>query len=95
MWDVAGSFEGLGLGHPVQWGRWGNEKGPDAAGAGCYVYMDSQATLGVTTEILGAGSDCDTLPDPGAPHALYGAFMPSIPLHNAAKVRDAVPPPSR
>ena len=59
IWPVVQRFQDAGLGAPVQWGRWGVEEHP---GSGCYVYCDSQASLGVTVEILGAGSGCDSLP---------------------------------
>ena len=45
----------------VQYGRWGTINTP---GAGCYVYVDSQASLGVTVEILANEFDCDSLPAP-------------------------------
>jgi hypothetical protein len=57
--DTVQAFELAGLGQAVQWGRWGQI---DKPGAGCYVYMDSQKTLGVTTEILANGQWCDSLP---------------------------------
>ena len=60
VWPVVESFVAAGLGPAVQWGRWGALNKP---GSGCYVYLDSQATLGVTVEILGASSgECDGLP---------------------------------
>jgi hypothetical protein len=61
IWPVVERFEAAGLGKAVQWARWG---GVDVPGAGCYVYMDSQTTLGVTTEILASGEFCDSLPAP-------------------------------
>jgi len=59
VWPVVEAFTAAGLGGAVQWGRWGKE---DTASGGCYVYMDSQLTLGVTTEILASGVGCDSLP---------------------------------
>ena len=59
VWDVVQAFQAVGLGPAVQWGRWGTEEHP---GSGCYVYMDSQDTLGVTTEILASETWCDSLP---------------------------------
>lgn len=59
IWDVVTSFTAAGLGPAVQWGRWGAEEHP---GSGCYVYMDSQKSLGVTTEILASENWCDSLP---------------------------------
>ena len=60
VWPVVQVFKESGLGEPVQWGRWGEINKP---GSGCYVYMDSQKTLGVTIEILGgSGGECDGLP---------------------------------
>jgi hypothetical protein len=61
VWAVAQRFQAAGLGDPVQWGHWGvlNQDG-----SGCYVYMDSVQSLGVTTEILGNGAFCDGLPLP-------------------------------
>lgn len=64
IWPVVEAFESAGLGSAVQWGRWGTI---DTPGSGCYVYMDSQLTLGVTVEILASESDCDDLPAPPAP----------------------------
>lgn len=64
VWDVVARFQQAGLGAPVQWGRWGTLHKP---GAGCYVYMDSTKTLGVTTEILANGDFCDSLPAPPPP----------------------------
>ena len=61
IWPVVQRFQQAGLGAPVQWARWGDI---DKPGSGCYVYMDSQATLGVTTEILANEADCDDLPAP-------------------------------
>lgn len=61
IWPVVQAFSAAGLGPAVQWGRWGV---PDQPGSGCYVYMDSQATLGVTVEILANDQDCDDLPYP-------------------------------
>lgn len=61
IWTVVENFQAAGLGTYVQWGRWGTI---DTAGAGCYVYMDSQTTLGVTVEILANENDCDDLPAP-------------------------------
>ena len=58
VWPVVEAFTAAGLGPAVQWGRWGQED----HGGGCYVYMDSQLTLGVTTEILAADAGCDSLP---------------------------------
>lgn len=59
VWTTVQAFERAGLGSAVQWGRWGEI---DHDGSGCYVYMDSQQSLGVTTEILASGSWCDSLP---------------------------------
>ena len=59
IWSIVEAFTAALLGPPVQWGRWGVE---DTNSGGCYVYMDSQSTLGVTTEILGSDSGCDSLP---------------------------------
>ena len=59
VWDVVQRFSAAGLGAAVQWGRWGTE---DRASGGCYVYMDSQETLGVTVEILSSSTGCDSLP---------------------------------
>ena len=59
VWDVVTAFTAAGLGPAVQWGRWGTI---DTASGGCYVYMDAEASLGVTVEILAAGSWCDSLP---------------------------------
>lgn len=59
IWPVVEAFTAAQLGAPVQWGRWGVE---DTNSGGCYVYIDSQSSLGVTTEILGAESGCDSLP---------------------------------
>lgn len=61
VWPVVEAFTAAGFGSAVQWGRWGEE---DTPGGGCYVYLDSQLTLGVTTEILSADSGCDSLPAP-------------------------------
>ena len=58
IWPVVEAFAAAGLGPAVQWGRWGAED----HGGGCYVYMDSQLTLGVTTEILAGDAGCDSLP---------------------------------
>ena len=60
IWPVIEKFEAAGLGLATQWGRWGEINKPDS---GCYVYMDSQASLGTTLEILGGHSgECDSLP---------------------------------
>merc|ERR1712232_1489369 len=59
IWPVVECFEATGLGNAVQWGHWGIM---DKPGSGCYVYMDSQKTLGATLEILAKESDCDSLP---------------------------------
>ena len=59
VWDTVTAFMAAGLGPAVQWGRWGTI---DTAGGGCYVYMDAEASLGVTVEILAAGTWCDSLP---------------------------------
>jgi hypothetical protein len=64
LWEAAQKFEKAGLGKAVQWARWGNEKGPDAPGSGCYAYIDTQDKLGVTAEILANGEHCDSLPAP-------------------------------
>ena len=66
VWPVVQAFEGAGLGRAVQWGRWGNANGTDAPGAGCYAYVDSQGSLGVTIELLAERTDCDSLPAPPA-----------------------------
>jgi len=65
IWPVVERCEAAGLGNAVQWGHWGVM---DKPGSGCYVYMDSQKTLGVTFEILAKENDCDSLlaaPDEG------------------------------
>eukprot|EP00039_Didymoeca_costata_P010218 m.136941 g.136941 ORF g.136941 m.136941 type:complete len:213 (-) comp14741_c0_seq7:50-688(-) len=59
IWPAVQKFEKAGLGIAKQWARWGEMEHP---GSGCYVYMDSQETLGVTTEILANEHDCDSLP---------------------------------
>ena len=59
VWSTVTAFAAAGLGEAVQWGRWGVI---DTAGAGCYVYMASEASLGVTVEILANGAACDSLP---------------------------------
>ena len=60
VWPVVVNFTAAGLGPAVQWGRWGDLNKP---GSGCYVYMDSQKTLGTTAEILGGSNgECDGLP---------------------------------
>lgn len=59
VWDTVTAFTAAGLGEAVQWGRWGTI---DTAGAGCYVYMASEASLGVTVEILANEDACDSLP---------------------------------
>ncbi len=60
VWPVVQALAAAGLGDPVQWGRWGDINQP---GSGCYVYCDTQGTLGVTIEILGGDSgECDSLP---------------------------------
>ena len=62
VWPVVEAAAGAGIGRPVQWGRWGEINKP---GSGCYVYVDSQVTLGVTIEILGGSEgECDSLPAP-------------------------------
>lgn len=61
IWPVVSSFTAAGLGEAVQWGRWGV---PDQPGAGCYAYMDSQGSLGVTVELLASEADCDDMPYP-------------------------------
>lgn len=60
VWAYASAFSAT-YGAMVQWGRWGT---PDQPGSGCYVYVDSQASLGVTVEILANERDCDSLPFP-------------------------------
>jgi hypothetical protein len=64
IWPAVQRFQAAGLGDPVQWAHWGKV---DQPGSGCYVYMDSQLTLGVTVEILANEADCDDLPAP--PHS--------------------------
>lgn len=64
IWNVVTAFSQAQLGPWVQYGRWGTL---GTAGAGCYVYMDAQGTLGVTVEILANGPDCDGLPMPPPP----------------------------
>ena len=63
IWPAVQRFAAAGLGHPVQWARWGVLGEPTA---GCYVYVDSQTTLGVTTEVLANGHYCDSLRPPPA-----------------------------
>jgi hypothetical protein len=64
LWPVVQKFEAAGLGKAVQWARYGNTGPNTNPGGGCYVYMDSQATLGVTAEILANGPFCDAMPAP-------------------------------
>jgi len=66
LWAAVQRAEAAGLGKAMQWARWGNEHGADQPGAGCYVYIDSQATLGVTVELLANGPHCDRLPAPSS-----------------------------
>lgn len=84
LWSFVERFQDAGLGNAVQWARWNNNgaKGPEDPTAGCYVYLDSQASLGVTVEILANAANCDRLPSPSqvSPYA----WMPSVPLGNAA-----------
>eukprot|EP00035_Acanthoeca_spectabilis_P037471 m.45501 g.45501 ORF g.45501 m.45501 type:complete len:201 (+) comp8642_c0_seq2:88-690(+) len=61
VWPVVLRFQAANLGQAIQWGHWGTI---DQPGSGCYVYMDSVNTLGVTTEILANGAYCDDLPLP-------------------------------
>jgi hypothetical protein len=89
IWEVVTNFEKAGLGHAVQWARWGNEKGPNVPGSGCYVYLDSQSTLGWTTEVLATGPQCDSLPTPE--QSSKTAWMPSVKLQNAAKDGETYP----
>jgi hypothetical protein len=64
VWPVVEAAASAGIGPPVQWGRWGDINRP---GSGCYVYVDSQKTLGVTVEVLGGSEgECDGLPAPPA-----------------------------
>jgi diketogulonate reductase-like aldo/keto reductase len=83
------NFQAAGLGHPVQWARWGNAQGPNVLGAGCYVYLDSQRTLGVTTELLATGPQCDTLPLPV--QVSDTDWMPGVKLRNAAQPGEEYP----
>jgi hypothetical protein len=62
LWPVVQKFEAVGLGKAKQWARFNNEKGPEQGG--CYVYIDTQKTLGVTIELLANGPQCDSLPAP-------------------------------
>lgn len=60
VWPVVQALSAAGLGEAVQWGRWGDINQP---GSGCYVYCDTQMSLGVTIEILGGDAgECDSLP---------------------------------
>ena len=59
VWDVVSNFTKSGWGQAVQWGHWGTF---GASGSGCYVYVDSQQSLGVTVEILGGAGNCGNLP---------------------------------
>ena len=59
VWATVTAFTAKGFGQPVQWGHWGTY---GTAGSGCYVYVDSQLSLGVTVELLGGESNCGNLP---------------------------------
>lgn len=61
IWPVVQAFTaGCGANcTAVQWGRWGTI---DTPGAGCYVYVDARAFLGLTVEILASDTMCDSLP---------------------------------
>ena len=61
IWPLIERIEDSGLGQAVQWARWGTINKP---GSGCYVYINTVETLGVTMEILANGPHCDTLPKP-------------------------------
>jgi len=59
VWQVATAFMNSKWGQIVQFGHWG-EYGTE--GSGCYVYLDSQLSLGVTVELLGGMTNCANLP---------------------------------
>ncbi len=59
VWEVAQAFTNQGFGQSVQWGHWGSY---GMAGSGCYVYVNSQISLGVTVELLGGVTNCANLP---------------------------------
>ena len=59
VWAVTQSLTAAGLGPAVQWGHWGTY---GQSGSGCYVYVDTQASLGVTVELLGGEANCANLP---------------------------------
>jgi hypothetical protein len=59
VWQVAQNFTNNAWGQIVQWGHWGNY---GMEGSGCYVYVDSQLSLGVTVELLGGVTNCANLP---------------------------------
>ena len=59
VWATVENFDTQGWGRAVQWGHWGTFGQP---GSGCYVYVDTQMSLGVTVEILGGESNCGNLP---------------------------------
>lgn len=60
IWPVVKKLEAAGLGKAVQWARWGTLNQP---GSGCYCLIDTFATLGTTTEVLGqSNGECDSLP---------------------------------
>jgi hypothetical protein len=59
VWATVMNFAESGWGQAVQWGHWGTF---GQAGSGCYVYVDSQRSLGVTVELLGGATNCGNLP---------------------------------
>ena len=59
VWATVQQFTASGWGLPVQWGHWGTY---GESGSGCYVYVDSQMSLGVTVELLGGATNCGNLP---------------------------------
>jgi len=59
VWATVMNFAESGWGQAVQWGHWGTF---GQAGSGCYVYVDSQKSLGVTVELLGGATNCGNLP---------------------------------
>jgi len=61
IWTTVQAMVSAGLGTVVQSGRWGTI---NTQGAGCYVYLDTQSSLGVTVEILASETDFDSMPLP-------------------------------
>ena len=59
VWATVENMAQQGWGQPVQWGHWGTY---GQSGSGCYVYVNSQLSLGVTAEILGGATNCGNLP---------------------------------